>query len=284
VISSLESLQNDVDYQYLRNYQERDHKPMTAKDRARHGMLRMMLRKQLEVTRPNWPKHPNFRATDRNLDVELEVRRENRRLAKSQSSPTIKCNPMFPSPTKMTRNSRNSPKTSPAVDPFASFDLAKIASKPTIAMSPDFLKTFNLSMSLASASGNFPETTTSPPGGVTRRHRNMDTLRGMNNMVGSFGVEAEGRPAPLSAIDKNLFYGKTNRLPSPSARNLELMKQKEYEKSLKVYARPATTEFRVNYLGEGGNRESRGLYQGSKRNVVKIQRGVRIARVPDKVM
>ena len=70
------SLSNDQDYEYLRNFKggaNSKHKPMTAKDRARHGMLRMMLRKQLEVTRPNWPKHPNMRSTDRLLDEERDV-------------------------------------------------------------------------------------------------------------------------------------------------------------------------------------------------------------------
>ena len=71
VISSLASMDNDHDYNYLKNYSsDANGMPMTAKDRARHGMLRTMLRKSLEVTRPNWPKHPNMRSTDRILDEE----------------------------------------------------------------------------------------------------------------------------------------------------------------------------------------------------------------------
>jgi len=264
VISSLSSQQNDVDYQYLRNYQQRDHKPMTAKDRARHGMLRMMLRKQLEVTRPHWPKHPNFRATDRNLDVELEVRRENKRLAKSKSSPILGTSPLYPSPKKM---NEHSPSPSSPVDPFATFDFEKIASKPTMSMSPEFLKTFNLT----TTSSGSPETS-SPE--AAKRFNSMTDFRDMRSTMGSFGTG--GKPAPIPAIDKNLFYGKTNRLPSPSARNLEILKQQDFDKSLKVYSRPATTG--VTYLGDRSHDGTKGLYLGSKRNVVKIHRGVKIAR------
>jgi hypothetical protein len=289
VISSMASMQSDVDYQYLRNYQQRDHKPMTAKDRARHGMLRMMLRKQLEVTRPNWPKHPNMRATDRNLDVELEVRRQNKRLARSQSLDTIgngKTRPGYSSPEKTYRSPGGKGPTSPSVDPFANFDLDKIASKPTMAMSPEFLKTFNLatgksgvgsgsgSPETSSAYGNSPLKTSST---TKRNNRTMNTtLMDMENTLGSFVVGSGHQPRSIPSVDKSFFYGKTNRLPSPSARNLELLKQREFENSLKLFStRPVTG---ISYLGDGSHDGAKGLYQGSKRNVVNIHRGVRIAR------
>jgi hypothetical protein len=280
VISSMASMQSDVDYQYLRNYQQRDHKPMTAKDRARHGMLRMMLRKQLEVTRPNWPKHPNMRATDRNLDVEIEVRRENKRLAKSQSLGALGSSPGASGGYSSPKKSYGSPgkgPTSPSVDPFANFDFEKIASKPTMSMSPDFLKTFNLAMGHPGS----PETRDSPPktAGITKRLKTRtmnETLMEMGNTMGSFGVES-GQPRPIPAVDRSFFYGKTNRLPSPSARNLELLKQQEFESSLKVYStRPKTTG--VTFLGDSSHDGVKGTYKGSKRNTVRIKRGVRIAR------
>lgn len=76
VISSLAQLQADQDYNYGQGKFKPFGKPLTKKDRARHGMLRTMLRKQLEVTRPNWPKHPNMRSTDRLLDEERSMERE----------------------------------------------------------------------------------------------------------------------------------------------------------------------------------------------------------------
>ena len=78
VISSLASRTIDHDYNYAGGYRAQNKngvKPMTAKDRARHGMLRTMLKKSLEVTRPSWPKHPNFQSTDRVLDEEEVTRR-----------------------------------------------------------------------------------------------------------------------------------------------------------------------------------------------------------------
>jgi len=83
VISSLASLTVDNDYNYTAGYQPSNYcskglkppKPMTDKDRARHGMLRVMLRKSLEITRPNWPKHPTMQSTDRVLDEEDRIKR-----------------------------------------------------------------------------------------------------------------------------------------------------------------------------------------------------------------
>ena len=99
VISSLASMTIDSDYNYGGGVgfgggggggggggfpgQSKAPKPMTAKDRARHGMLRTMLRKSLEVTRPNWPKHPSMLSTDRVLDEEDRVRKVVRKGAKN---------------------------------------------------------------------------------------------------------------------------------------------------------------------------------------------------------
>lgn len=90
-----------------------------------------------------------------------------------------------------------------------------------------------------------------------------------------FSSRAGAEGADGASVASQL-YGRTGRLPSPSARNLELMRQKELATSLKIYARPATKNYQ--FLGEGTRSGTKGLYSGSKTNTVKIARGVRIAK------
>jgi hypothetical protein len=98
VISSLASIQADQDYNYAgglysaknEGMSDLARKPMNAKDRARHGMLRTILRKQLEPTRPNWPKHPNMVSTDRLLDDQQQQMISSTTKSQSQSQTKVK--------------------------------------------------------------------------------------------------------------------------------------------------------------------------------------------------
>ena len=127
----------------------------------------------------------------------------------------------------------------------------------------------------------------SSPFGYSGSPNQSDALmyRGLEAPVGSFGLgSASGGRNPFGGVGgpsagsmvAGQLYGRTGRLPSPSARNLELRRQRDLATSLKVYARPATTN--VRFLGEGQRSGVKGLYGGSKTNTVKIKRGVRIAK------
>ena len=122
---SLASLDNDQDYQYLKGYSKDSYgKPMTAKDRARHGMLRMMLRKQLEVTRPVWPKHPAMRSTDRIVDEERGL------IAKEKKSAEYMGMTMSPA--------RISIGVGALMDSQSMLDLQALARRPMLSVSPEF--------------------------------------------------------------------------------------------------------------------------------------------------
>ncbi|GMI15612.1 hypothetical protein TrVE_jg42 [Triparma verrucosa] len=267
VISSLASMDNDHDYNYLKNYSsDANGKPMTAKDRARHGMLRTMLRKSLEVTRPNWPKHPNMRSTDRILDEERGMlQKESILKSRGGASGGVGLGLGW-----------NVSESLP--------DLQALARKPVMSMSPEFKKIYNLNGS----GGGSPQSNNNSYSSPNNRSNNQTlspTMRaGAGRTIGTFGIGPEGGGGTSmirSLSDAELrkqFYGSSKRLPSPSARNLELLREKELKTSLKIYARPATTSFK--FLGEGSRKGSKGLYGGSKTNTVKIHRGVRISKQP----
>ena len=161
----------------------------------------------------------------------------------------------------------------------AELNLADIQSKVKMSLSPsaDFQKTFHVGSGIGMGTGVSPASLGKEYSPTMREQKvaTTDALRGMDNTLGSFG--ADGSLAPPSAITGNhsvFYYGNTRKLPSPSARNLEMIKHREFERSLKIYARAATTTLR--YLGEGGRDGVKSAYSGSKRNVVNIHRGVRL--------
>lgn len=303
VISSLASLDNDHDFNYLKKYSsDSNGKPMTAKDRARHGMLRTMLRKSLEVTRPNWPKHPNMRSTDRLLDEERGMLKQERTL-KSQGTLGLD------------------------IHAESLQDLQALMRKPVMSMSPEFKKIYHLN-------GTTSPDQMSPTNWGNNSNQISPGMRMKDRTIGTFGLGVEGHGGSsivrtMSDADlRKQFYGSSKRLPSPSARNLELLREKEFKTSLKIYARPATTNFK--FLGcvwrpsaarmckrtenrrraqksrvtrgresslyhvsltntarfahcffrETSRTGSKGLYGGSKTNTVKIHRGIRISKQP----
>ena len=161
----------------------------------------------------------------------------------------------------------------------AELNLADIQSKVKMSLSPsaDFQKTFHVGSGMGMGTGASSASIGKEYSPTMREQKvaTTDALRGMDNTLGSFG--ADGSLAPPSAITGNhsvFYYGNTRKLPSPSARNLEMIKHREFERSLKIYARAATTTLR--YLGEGGRDGVKSAYSGSKRNVVNIHRGVRL--------
>ena len=294
---------------------------MTAKDRARHGMLRTMLRKSLEVTRPNWPKHPNMRSTDRILDEERGMLQKESILKSrggtsggvglglglnvSESLPDlqVRAEPRERSDEYPAFTERN-----PTHNHFFLSSQA-LARKPVMSMSPEFKKIYSLNGS----GGGSPQSNNNSYSSPNNRSNNQTlspTMRaGAGRTIGTFGIGPEGgggtsmirslsdaevrnmertltsKPLRYSNYQPTLslqlrkqFYGSSKRLPSPSARNLELLREKELKTSLKIYARPATTSFK--FLGEGSRKGSKGLYGGSKTNTVKIHRGVRISKQP----
>ena len=178
-----------------------------------------------------------------------------------------------------------------------------------MSMSPEFKKIYSLNGS----GGGSPQSNNNSYSSPNNRSNNQTlspTMRaGAGRTIGTFGIGPEGgggtsmirslSDAEVRNMERTLtskplryfnyqptlslqlrkqFYGSSKRLPSPSARNLELLREKELKMSLKIYARPATTSFK--FLGEGSRKGSKGLYGGSKTNTVKIHRGVRISKQP----
>ena len=212
-ISSLASLTADEDYNY---YGPGSLVPLAEKDRARHGMLRTMLRSQLERTRPNWPKHPNMHSTDRLLDESRNVAR-----------------PKNPSATNI------------------------------LELKPGYVS-YRQQQSLLSSSSSSSSRT---------------LLKGLpihDGLVMS-GVRSYGDRDFLSeALLQDAGSAATGRVPSPSARNVALMKQREVmEPYLKIFAKPAGGEGRgggggVTFEeGKSPKGKEKRIYGGTKSNFLR---------------
>ena len=244
VISSIASYQADYDYNYLPSEYiqnlETD-KPLTAKDRARHGMLRTMLRNQLEVTRPNWPKHPMMRSTDRELDSQMDLLDVKNPVSSKMSefslgSPSLRRNQVkFNNPGGVMRGGSN--------HLLADSDMERNQNE---ILQSGGTKAFR------QICGNTTGSMLEP---------------GVKPFGGSFGIPGTADSEKIKTLTSSASLNGSSsviggRLPSPSERNIEIMKSRETTTPfLQVYARPATTSMR----GVGRNKKGpqKRVYGGS---------------------